>query len=64
MGFPDDVQGLAEDANLTAAYSCLGTFIDVTMLQHLKKSINQAHYDNGTYEHIAKHWERELELTP
>ena len=29
---------------------------------HLKKSINQAHLENGTYEQIVTHLERELEL--
>ena len=29
---------------------------------HLKKSINQAHLQNGTYEQIVSHHERELEL--
>ena len=29
---------------------------------HLKKSINQAHLENGTYEQIVSHLERELDL--
>ena len=32
------------------------------MPPHLKKSINQAHLENGTYEQIVTHLERELEL--
>ena len=32
------------------------------MPPHLKKSINQAHLENGTYEQIVSHLERELEL--
>ena len=32
------------------------------MPPHLKKSINQAHLENGTYEEIVTHLERELEL--
>ena len=32
------------------------------MLPHLRKSINQAHLENGTYEQIVKHLERDLEL--
>ena len=32
------------------------------MPQHLKKSINQAHLENGTCEQIVTHLERELEL--
>ena len=33
------------------------------MPPHLKKSINQAHLDTGTYEQIVSHFEAELELT-
>ena len=33
------------------------------MPPHLKKSINQAHLENGTYEQIVTHLERELELS-
>ena len=32
------------------------------MPPHLKKAINQGHLENGTYEHIVTHLERELEL--
>ena len=32
------------------------------MPPQLKKSINQAHLENGTYEQIVSHLERELEL--
>ena len=32
------------------------------MPPHLKKSINQAHLENGTYEQIVTHLERDLEL--
>ena len=32
------------------------------MPSHLKKSINQAHLGNGTYEQIVSHLEKELEL--
>ena len=32
------------------------------MPRHLKKSINQAHLENGTYEQIVSHHERDLEL--
>ena len=32
------------------------------MPPHLRKSINQAHLENGTYEQIVTHLERELEL--
>ena len=32
------------------------------MPPHLKKFINQAHLENGTYEQIALHLEKDLEL--
>ena len=32
------------------------------MPPHLKKSKNQAHLENGTYEQIVTHLEKELEL--
>ena len=32
------------------------------MPPHLKKSIDQAHWENGTYEQIVTHLEKELEL--
>ena len=32
------------------------------MPPHLKKSINQAHLENGTFDQIVSHLERELEL--
>ena len=32
------------------------------MLPHLKKSINHAYLENGTYEQIVRHLEREMEL--
>ena len=32
------------------------------MTPHLKKSINQAHWENGTYEQIVTHFERQLEI--
>ena len=32
------------------------------MPPHLKKSINQAYLENGSYDQIVKHLEREMEL--
>ena len=37
-------------------------FIYAKMPPHLKKSINQAHLENRTYEQIVTHLKRELEL--
>ena len=36
--------------------------MNAKMPPHLKKSINQAHSENGTYEQMVSHLERELEL--
>ena len=40
----------------------LKQFIYAKMPPHLKKSINQAHLENGTCEQIGTHLERKLEL--
>ena len=42
--------------------SIIEQFINAKMPPHLKKSINQARLENGTYEQIVTHLERELEL--
>ena len=60
--FLDELQILAKDAFGVAAQEIIEQFIYAKMLPHLKKSINQAHLENGTYEHIVSHLERELEL--
>ena len=62
MDFLDELQRLAKDAFGQAAQSIIEQFIYAKMPPHLKKTINQAHLENGTYEQIVKHLERELEL--
>ena len=62
VDFLDELQKLAKDAFGTAAHAILEQFIYAKMPPHLKKSINQAHLENGTYEQIVTHLERELEL--
>ena len=62
VDFLDELQKLAEDAFGIAAHANIEQFIYAKMPPHLKKSINQAHLENGTYEQIVKHLERELEL--
>ena len=62
VDFLDDLQRLAKDAFSEAAQSIIEQFIYAKMPPHLKKSINQAHLENGTYDQIVKHLERELEL--
>ena len=62
IDFLDELQKLAKDAFGVAAQAIIEQFIYAKMPPHLKKSINQAHFENGTYEQIVSHLERELEL--
>ena len=60
--FLDELQKMAKDAFEVAAQAIIEQIIYAKMPPHLKKSINQAHLENGTYEQIVSHLERELEL--
>ena len=62
VGFLDELQELAKDAFGIAAHAIIEQFIHAKMPAHLKKSINQAHLENGLYEQIVTHLEKELEL--
>ena len=62
IDFLDELQKLAKDAFGVAAQAIMEQFIYAKMPPHLKKSINQAHLENGTFEQIVTHLERELEL--
>ena len=62
VDFLDKLQKLAKDAFGIAAHAIIGQFIYAKMPPHLKKSINQAHLENGTYEQIVTHLEKEIEL--
>ena len=62
IDFLDELQKLAKDAFGVAAQAIIDQFIYAKMPPHLKKSINQAHLENGTYGQIVTHLERELEL--
>ena len=62
IDFLDELQKLAKYAFGVAAQAIFDQFIYAKMPPHLKKSINQAHLENGTYEQIVTHLERELEL--
>ena len=53
---------MAKDAFGVAAQAIIEQIIYAKMPPHLKKPINQAHLENGTYEQIVSHLERELEL--
>ena len=58
----DELRKLAKDAFGVAAQAIIEQFSYAKMPPHLKKSINQAHLENGTYEQLVSHPERELEL--
>ena len=62
IDFSDELQKLAKDAFGVAAQAIIDQFIYAKMPPHLKKSINPAHLENGTYEQITAHLEKELEL--
>ena len=60
--FLDELQKLAKDAFGIAAHAIVEQYIYAKVPPHLKKLIIQAHLENGTYEQIVTHLERELEL--
>ena len=62
IDFLDELQKLAKGAFGVAAQVISEQFIYAKMPPHLKKSINQAHLENGLYEQIVTQLERELEL--
>ena len=62
IDFLDELQKLAKDAFGVAAQAIIGQFIYANMPSHLKKSLNQAHLENGSYKQIMSHLRRELEL--
>ena len=59
IDFLDELQKLAKNAFGVAAQE---QFIYAKMPHHLKKSIKQAHLENGTSEQIVSHLKKELEL--
>ena len=62
VDFLDELQKLAKHAFGKAAHAIIEQFIYAKLPPHLKKSKNQAHLQNGTYEQILTHLERELQL--
>ena len=62
IDFLDELQKLAKDAFGDDDQAIIEHFIYAKMPPHLKKSINQAHLENGTYAQIVTHLWRELEL--
>ena len=62
VDFLEELQKLAKNAFEIVAHAIIKQFIYAKMPPHLKKSINQAHLENSTYEQIVTHLEKELEL--
>ena len=64
VDFLDELQKLAKDAFGIAAHVIIEQFIYAKMPPHLKKSINQAHLENATFQQIVTHLhlEKDLEL--
>ena len=62
IDFLDELQNMAKDEFGVAAQAIIEQFIYAKMPPHLKKLITQAHLENGTYEQIVSHLEKELEL--
>ena len=62
VDFLDELQKPAKDAFGVAAHAIIQQFKNAKMPPHPRKSINQANLENGTYEQIVTHLEKELEL--
>ena len=58
IDFLEELQKLAKDA----FGEIIEQIIYIKLPPHLKKSINQAHLENGTYEQIVSHLGKEVEL--
>ena len=55
IDFLDELQKLAKDAFGVAAQAIIEQFIYAKMPPYSKKSIIQAHLENGTFEQIVSH---------
>ena len=60
--FLDQLQKIAKDAFGATDQAIIEPLIYTKLPPHLRKSINQAHLENRTYEKIVRHLERDLEL--
>ena len=60
--FLEELQESAEKAFGDNASQMIESIIYAKLPPHLKRSINQAYHENGTYEQIVRHREREMEL--
>ena len=62
VDFLDELEKLAKDVLGIAAHAIIEQFIHAKKPPHLKKLINQADLENGSYEQIVTHLKKELEL--
>ena len=60
--FLEELQESAEKAFGENAYQMIENLLYAKMPSHLRKSINQVYLENGTYDQIVKHLEREMDL--
>ena len=60
--FLEELQESAEKAFGDIASQMIESLLYAKMPPHLKRSINQAYLENGTYEQIVRNLEREMEL--
>ena len=60
--FLEELQESAQKAFEDNAHQMIENLLYAKMPPHLKKSINQAYLENGSYDQIVKHLEREMEL--
>ena len=60
--FLEELQESAEKAFGDIASQMIESLLYAKTPPHLKRSINQAYLENGTYEQIVRHLEREMEL--
>ena len=62
VDFLDELEKLDKNAFKTAAHAITEQFIYEKLPQHLKKTINQAHLQNGPYKQLLTHLESDLKL--
>ena len=62
VGFLDELHNFAKEAFGIAAQAIIEQFIYCEVPPHLKKSINQTHLENCTYEQFVTYLEKKLEL--
>ena len=60
--FLNELQKLAKDTIGIGAHAIIEQFIYAKKPTHLKKSINQPHLENGTYEQIIRHLKEEIDV--